>query len=151
MNGTQRQTLSDIGLLILRISIGGLMLFHGVAKLTGGVGGIEQMLDSKGLPTVLAYGVYVGEVLCPLLMIVGIFTRISALVFAFNMVIAIGLAHSGDIFALNEHGGWAIELQMLYLLGGLCVALLGPGRFAVQDEAQHFDQAGDHSESTTGE
>ena len=55
----------DTGLLILRLTLGILMLFHGIAKITNGVGGIEGMLTSKGLPAFLAYGVYVGEVIVP--------------------------------------------------------------------------------------
>lgn len=119
------------GKLILRCTVAALMLFHGVAKLQNGIGSIEDMLTDQGLPTMLAYGVYVGEVVAPLLMLVGWLTRISAAVFAFNMVVAIALGHPGEIFALGQFGGWAIELQMLYLLGAVSVVCLGPGRFAL--------------------
>lgn len=125
------RTCHDVGLLLLRISVAGLMLFHGVAKLSGGIGGITGMLADAGLPTVFAYGVYVGELVAPILIIVGLFARLSAIVLAFNMVVAIALAHSGDFFTLNEFGGWKVELPMLYLLGSVCIALLGPGRYAV--------------------
>ncbi|MEM6688642.1 MAG: DoxX family protein [Planctomycetota bacterium] len=121
----------DFGKLILRLTIAGLMLFHGVAKLKGGVGGIAGMLENEGLPTFIAYGVYVGEVVVPVLMILGILTRLSALVFAFNMVVAIYLAHRSDVLALGEHGEWAIELQLLYLLPAIAIVFLGPGRFAL--------------------
>jgi len=106
------------------------MLFHGIAKLTDGVGAIADMLASSGLPTFLAYGVYVGEVLAPLLLILGLWTRISAIIIAFNMVMAIVLGHAGELWTLNQFGGWAIEVQALYLFGALSVALLGPGRIS---------------------
>jgi putative oxidoreductase len=121
----------DAGKLLLRISVAGLMLFHGVAKLTVGVGAIEEMLAGVGLPATLAYGVYIGEVLAPLLMLVGILTRVSSAIFAFNMLVATLLGHGDELFSLNQYGGWAIELPVLYLLGGVCVALIGPGRFAI--------------------
>ena len=54
------------------------MLLHGVAKVSGGVGGIGGMLQSAGLPAALAYGAYVGEVLAPLLVIIGFYARIGA-------------------------------------------------------------------------
>ena len=50
-----------LGVILLRWTLAILMLFHGWAKVTGGVGGIEGMLAGKGLPGVLAYGVYIGE------------------------------------------------------------------------------------------
>jgi putative oxidoreductase len=121
----------SLGKLLLRITIGGLMLFHGCAKVQGGVGGIAGMLEGHGIPTFIAYGVYVGEILVPILMILGLYTRLSSLIFVFNMIVAIALAHSGDLLSVGEHGGWKVELPMMYLLGALSIALLGPGNFAV--------------------
>jgi len=129
-------SLEDWGKLLLRVTLGGLMLFHGVSKLTGGLGGIRGMLAGKGLPEALAYGVYVGEVLAPLLLIAGLFTRVSAVVFAFNMLVAVLLAHAGDFASLDEHGGWALELQALYFFPAIAVALLGPGRYSVDGRRQ---------------
>jgi putative oxidoreductase len=47
------------------------------------------------------------------------------------MVFAIWLAHRGQVFELNGTGGWAIELQGLYLFTAIAIALLGPGKFAL--------------------
>ena len=121
----------DVGKLILRLTVGVLMLLHGVAKISGGVGGIGGMLQSAGLPAALAYGAYVGEVLAPLLVIIGFYARIGALLMVVNMLFAIGLAHMKDIFLLTKTGGWAIELQAFFLLSALAVALIGPGRYAI--------------------
>lgn len=125
------QLSEDLGKLLLRLSIGGLMLFHGVSKITGGIDGISGMLAAKGLPAAMSYGVYVGEVLAPLLIVVGLFTRLSAAVFAFNMLVATLLVHAGDLLTIGEHGGWAVELQALYLLPAVAIVLLGPGRFSI--------------------
>lgn len=126
----------DLGKLILRVTVGGLMLFHGVAKLQSGIGGISGMLAAKGLPTFLAYGVYVGEIVAPLLLIVGLFTRPAAAVFVFNMIVAVALAHPGDLFKVGEHGGWALELQGFYILTALVVALIGPGAWSIDAKRQ---------------
>ena len=120
----------DWGKFILRLTVGGLMLFHGVHKLMEGTAGIEGMIKAKGLPEVLTYGVYAGEVLAPVLLIVGFATRLSALVVAGTMVMAVYLAHSGDVLKLNEHGAWAIEHPALFGFGALAIALLGPGKIA---------------------
>lgn len=124
-------TSAEIGRLLLRTSLSALMLFHGVAKVLHGTAGIASMLERKGLPPALALGVFVGEVLVPVALIVGVFTRPAALIFAFNMLVATWLVHAGDVARLSTTGGWRIELQMLYFFGALCVALLGPGRLSL--------------------
>lgn len=119
------------GKLILRVALGVLMLFHGYSKLRNGVSGIEGMLQGAGLPAWVAYGVYIGEILAPLLLILGWYARVGGAIIAINMVFAVGLAHSKQFFDLTKSGGWALELQMFFLVCGLVVALIGPGRYAV--------------------
>ncbi|MNP84495.1 hypothetical protein D3C76_1838280 [compost metagenome] len=46
------------------------------------------------------------------------------------MLFALYLVHQGDIGRLNEQGGWAIELQIMFLVAAAAVALLGPGKYA---------------------
>jgi len=123
--------MDDIGKLLLRLTVGILMLLHGIAKLRFGVSGIEGLLMAQGLPAFIAWGVYIGEVLAPLLVIVGYHARTGAWVMALTMVVAIGLAHPGDVLTLNKFGGWGIELQAFFLLNAVAVALLGPGRYAI--------------------
>jgi len=130
----------DVGKLILRITVGGLMLFHGIAKLKHGVAPIEGMLLKEGLPAGAAYGVYVGEVLAPVLMIVGLGTRLAAAVLAFNMVVATLMVHREHLFATNpQTGGLVIELELFYLLGAIAVALFGSGRVSVSRGAGRWD------------
>jgi putative oxidoreductase len=121
----------DLGRLVLRLSLGMLTLLHGIAKLESGVGFITGMLAKAGLPAQLAYLVYVGEIVAPLLLIVGVFTRPAALIVVVNMVVAIVLVHSAELFKIGGQGGWALELQGFFLFTALAVALLGAGRFSV--------------------
>lgn len=121
----------DLGKLILRVGVAVLMLFHGISKVVHGTGFIEGMLGAQGLPAFVAYGVYVGEVLVPLLLIVGFQTRIAALILVFNMIVAVYLVHMKEIFVLTEHGAWAIELQMFYIIGGVVIALIGAGKYSL--------------------
>jgi putative oxidoreductase len=123
---------TDLGLLILRIAVGALMLLHGIAKLNG-VSFIEGMIDGVGLPTFLAYGVYITEIVAPLFIIVGYRTRLASIVFAFGILLAMFLVHSGDIFifSLNQHGGWGVELLGLYLFGSITLFFSGGGKIAV--------------------
>jgi putative oxidoreductase len=121
----------DQGKLLLRVVLAVLLLFHGVSKLMGGIGFITGMLEKAGLPGVFGYAVYIGEVVAPLMILFGIYTRAAALVVAINMIVALLLVHTSQFFTLNEQGGWALELQGMYLGGAIAVALLGAGRYSV--------------------
>ena len=121
----------DTGKLILRLTLGILMLFHGYAKITKGVSGIETSLVNLGLPVWVAYGVYIGEILAPLLIIFGCFARVGGAFIVINMIFTITLSHATQLFELGRSGGWALELQGFFLLTGLVILLIGPGRFAV--------------------
>ncbi len=126
----------DIGKLILRLTLGVLLLLHGIAKVTGpeSVAGIGKSLASKGLPEFIAYGVYAGEVLAPLMMIVGVFTRIAGVITVGNMIFAIFLVHSHQLLMLTKNGGWQLELQGFYLFCGLALAFLGSGKIAARPD-----------------
>lgn len=121
----------DTGKLILRLALGILILLHGVAKIKGGVSGIAGMLAAQGLPGAIAYLAYVGEVLAPVLVIVGIYTRPAAWLIAINMLVAIWLAHMNELTAFTRSGGWALELQGMFLFSAVAVALMGAGRFGI--------------------
>ena len=121
-----------LGKLILRLTVGILILFHGADKIThpAKVDYIANTLSAAGFPSALAYGVYLGEVIAPFMLIFGIFSRYGAIIIVINMVFAIMLMHMNHIFALNEQGGWRLELQGLFLFGALAVVFLGSGRYA---------------------
>jgi putative oxidoreductase len=126
----------DLGKVVLRLTLGFLVLFHGFSKLGdgGALNWIGKQLAGSGLPEFLAYGVYVGEVVAPLMIIAGVYCRIGGAVVIVNMLFAILLAHSAELLSLNEQGGWALELQGFILFSALAIALLGSGRFAVKPD-----------------
>lgn len=128
------QNNQDFGKLILRLALGLFVLLHGVAKITGGIGFITQVVQDAGMPGFVAYGVYVGEIVAPVLVILGLHARIGAALIALNMLFAIFLVHSAELFALGQTGGWALELQGMFLFGAIAIALLGPGRFSVNSK-----------------
>ncbi len=121
-------TTQRAGALLLRFTVSILMLFHGVAKLQHGLGPIESMVASAGLPTWVAFGVLIGEIVAPLFVLLGFFVRTAALVMAINMAVAIALVHRTQLLELSKTGGYALELQALFLFGALAIALIGGGR-----------------------
>ncbi len=129
----------DIGKLVLRVTLGAMMLLHGIAKLSHGIDGIISNVHAHGLPTLFAYGVFLGEIIGPLLVIVGSGTRIGAALVAFDMLVAVWLAHTAQVLAAGKGGGWALDLQGLYFFGAVAIALLGPGRYSLSRGKGRFD------------
>lgn len=121
---------NDVGKLILRVSIGAMMLLHGLNKLSG-IDFIMGKFTEMGLPGFLGYSVYLGEIIAPLMLIVGFRSRIAGLLIAATMVIATMMVHSGDVFTRTKTGAWGIELQALYFFGGLAIYYLGGGKYSL--------------------
>jgi putative oxidoreductase len=126
-----RESGIDAALLILRLALGILVLLHGISKLPPPPAFIVGALAKMDLPSFLAYGVYIGEIVGPIMIIVGIWTRLGALAIVVNMIFALMLVHTGDLFSLNKQGGYALELQAMYLFSALALALAGAGRYSV--------------------
>ena len=123
----------DIAKLLLRVSLGILILFHGIHKVIHGIGGVKSMVVSAGLPEFFAYGVYVGELIAPIFIILGLYARVASTVLALNMFAAIYLAY-GFSLTLSKFGGLSWETPLFYLIMSLLVVLLGSGKYAVNSK-----------------
>lgn len=135
-----RRNGEDLGKALLRVAVGGMMLLHGQSKLAHGVQGISERLVAHGIPALVAYGCYLGEVVAPVMLILGIGTRVAGAMMASTMVMAIWLVHAADVFARNPHSGaWAIELPMLYLVAALATSLVGAGRWSLSRGQGRWD------------
>jgi putative oxidoreductase len=121
----------DVGKLVLRLALGILVLLHGIAKIKSGVGSIVTGLEGAGFPAWVAYGVYIGEIVAPIMVIIGLFARTGAFIIFVNMIFAIGLVHRNEILMLGKQGGWALELQGMFLFTALALVLMSPGRYSV--------------------
>lgn len=122
---------NDLGKLLLRLTTGGLMLFYGVYKLQHGIQVVKDIVAGNGLPEVIANAVYLGEVAAPVLVILGIFTRVAASVMALDMLAAILLAGMANILKTGAYGAYALEIEAFFLLNAVAVLLLGPGKLAL--------------------
>jgi putative oxidoreductase len=121
----------DFGKLLIRLCVGGLMMFHGISKLIHGYGFIVSKLRAAGLPEFLVAGVPIGEVVAPLLILLGLYTRPAALVEAILMAMAVWLVHMGQLTSVNATGGYALELQAFYFFGSLAVFFFGAGKYSL--------------------
>ncbi len=119
---------TDVALLALRLWTGlSLLLLHGWSKLAG----FEQMAGKFPDPLKIGHRnslilSLVGEVLCPALVTLGLFTRFGALGSAINMSVAFFLIHKTAL-----KGGNSGEMAFLYLAGFVVIFLAGSGRFAL--------------------
>jgi putative oxidoreductase len=122
--------MEDVGKLILRITLGGLLLFHGIHKLIFGVA-FGGALVAHQLPQFIAYGVYIGEVVAPLFILFGAWTRIASLVVIVNMIVAVALVAYRNAFVIQRTGAWGMEAEAFYFLMAVVVFFIGAGRYRV--------------------
>jgi putative oxidoreductase len=124
---------TDLAKLLLRVTLAVLLLFHGVHKLIYGIGGVKSLVLSHGLPEFLAYGVYLGELIAPIFILLGLYGRFASGVVVINMLMAIYLAY-GFSWVLGSHGGLAWETPLLYLVMAISIIFLGSGKYAVNSK-----------------
>ncbi len=122
MNATNCQ---NIGLLLLRIGFGGLMLTHGIPKLMKMISGDFTFGDPIGIgePVTLVLAV-LGEVIFPILVIIGFKTKLSAIPVIITMGVAAFIVHGADPLGTKE-------MVLLYLFAFVAIALLGAGKYSV--------------------
>lgn len=131
---TEKQALyNDVSLLVLRLSLGLMMLFsHGIGKMNrlfadGPVKFADPIGIGKFPSLVLASG---AEVICSILIVLGLFTRLSTIPLIITMAVAALIVHAGDPFAKQEFG-------LLYLFGYIVLMLQGPGRFSIDAQLRN--------------
>jgi putative oxidoreductase len=124
----------NLGKLLLRLMIGGMLLLHGIYKLQHGIGHIQEMLTIHHIPTLLSYGVYLGECMAPLMLILGIYSRIWAGVILINMSMALWLTNFKGIATFGAYGAWGAQSIMFFLLGALTIILVGSGKYAIRKD-----------------
>jgi putative oxidoreductase len=121
----------DLARLLLRVTVSALLLVHG-AEFLRGDRKIFVIFKNKGLPEWFAYGAVIGEVVAPVCAILGIYTRIAALLMAFFMFMAVVLYHLDHLFMLSPtRDSYYLETQSFFFVMAIAVALLGAGRFSL--------------------
>ena len=129
---TQHNTLSSIGLLILRVGVGVYMASHGWGKLQmiidGRFGEFGDPLGlGSGVSLILATG---AEFFCALLVAIGLATRFAAAPVVFTMAIAAFVVHASDPWTMQAQGA-SKEPALLYLIPMLALIFTGAGRFSL--------------------
>ena len=126
---------NDFGIVIVRVTVGLLLLPHGISKLINGINFLGDLLSKVSLPPIMRYGVFIGEIIAPILLVIGYKTRIAALFVAFNMFMTVYLAHRELVFTIKSSGSWAIELNALFFFGALALFFTGGGKYCVSSKS----------------
>lgn len=126
--------LSGFAATVLRVIIGIIFTYHGIDKLQGGASGFAGFLESLNIPApeIVAWVVILLELVGGILLILGLLTRLVALLFALEMI-GTTLLVKLDVGLIGAQGAGA-ELDLALLAGVLAILLLGPGRAAVDNK-----------------
>jgi putative oxidoreductase len=137
----------DVAGAMLRVITGVVMAYYGWSKVDSGIGGFGQFLDSLGVPFpgFMAYVVTFLELGGGILLIVGLLTRLWALLFAIEMVFTTVLVKLDVGFMSQEGAG--LELDLMIFAAAVAMLLLGPGRLSV-DHALGIEPLGRRLRST---
>ena len=117
----------DAGILLLRIALGVVFIFHGWMKISGMEGAIG-FFASLGFPAFLAYFVAWSEVIGGLAFLAGIFVRYVGLILAIIVTVAIFKVRFVNGFSA-ANGGY--EYEFVLLLGSLAMATFGAGAYSL--------------------
>ncbi|MEY3313236.1 MAG: hypothetical protein RLZZ578_756 [Bacteroidota bacterium] len=120
---------SHLGLPVFRIAVSLMMMSHGWAKLMKlTAGGEIKFFNFMGLGPEISLGLAViGELIAPLLILVGFKTRYAAFPALFTMGVAAFIVHGGD--PLDEK-----ELALCYFFSFLLIFLTGPGAYSLDNK-----------------
>jgi putative oxidoreductase len=115
----------DAGLLILRIAIGCMMLTHGLPKVPMLFHGTVKFFPVMGMsPTVSLAITLFAQVICSILLLFGMATRLALIPLLMTMLVAVVIIHHGEPFAKMEP---ALHFLLVYIV----LFLTGPGTFSV--------------------
>ncbi|MDV7695713.1 DoxX family protein [Chryseobacterium soli] len=137
-NSNSSSVLKDIILLAVRVFIGFAMLSHGFPKLQMLLaGGKIEFFDFMGLgPQISLILTVFAEFACSILLILGLFTRISLGFLIFTMIIAAFVVHGADPFEKRE-------MAFIYLSIYLMIMAFGAGKFSVDHMIEKKKRASD--------
>ena len=139
MIGALLGTKEDVGAFLARITLGIVILPHGLQKLLGmfggaGFSGTVEFFVSSGIPAFVAILIIIGESFGALSLILGFLSRIAALGITLIMLGAIFMVHLPNGFFMNWFGsnaGEGYEYHILAVGLGLIVLIKGGGMWSV--------------------
>src|SRR5688500_13780174 len=116
---------ADLAILLLRLTFGGLFIFHGYTKLIAFDEILPHFTDIIGIGAKLSFILVIfAEFFCGILVTIGLFTRLSVIPIFITMAVAYFIAHSKDPFTTKE-------LAFVFMLLSIVIFIAGSGRYSV--------------------
>ena len=120
-----KKNFNDLALLILRVGFSGFMLTHGIPKLSKLSNLPIKFPDPLGIGSTASFiGTIIGEVIAPILIIIGVKTKLATIPAIFTMAIAAFVVHANDDLGTKEHA-------LLYMIAFIVIFFAGPGKYAI--------------------
>lgn len=123
---------NDLALLLLRITVGGLLLInHGIGKIEKLQNPPVKFMDFMGIgPEASLCLVIFAEAVCSMLVVLGLVTRLACIPVIITFLVAILDAHAGSPLS-------KIELPLIYLLSYIILLITGPGKYSIDRGISH--------------
>jgi putative oxidoreductase len=116
---------NGLALLVLRVGASAMMLTHGIPKIEKLFNSPIEFSDPLGIgPLFSLILTIIGEVVAPILIIIGLKSRFASIIALITMLVAAFVVHAGDSFGQKEKA-------LLYALCFLVIFLAGPGKFSI--------------------
>jgi putative oxidoreductase len=126
---------TDLSILLLRLSFGGLFIYHGYTKLAMFDDILPHFKDVIGINSKLSFILVIfAELFCGFLVTIGLLTRLSVIPIMITMSVAFFIAHANDAFMMKE-------LPFLFLLLSIVIFITGAGRYSIDGMMQNRNAA----------
>jgi putative oxidoreductase len=116
---------ADLGALLLRLALGGMMIYFGYNKLSNYNQILPMFGDIIGIGSKLSFNLVIfAEFFCGIFVALGFLTRLSVIPILITMIVAYFIAHAKDTFQVKQGA-------FIYMILCLPVFVLGSGRYSV--------------------
>ena len=120
----KEKILNDVVFIGLRSAVGVIFILHGISKLDPG---FANNLPNMGLPAEMAIPIALAELIPGILIVLGVFSRLSASLISIIMLGAIFMVKGAQ--SITGKGG--VELDLILLASVLVIMIVGPGRISL--------------------
>lgn len=119
------------GAMLLRLALGTMWIAHALLKwFEFTIAGFAGFLESQGLPALMAWPVFLLELIGGIMILLGLYGRYASAVLVPVMLVAAWTHGANGWLHTSEGGGW--EYPLFLVIASIAHTLIGDGRFALR-------------------